>query len=59
MEKTGEICKVTGTYKWSGHTDGSISCGVTHNEYTIPMQQGKTFPPTKSCEKGAFWTRVY
>ena len=55
MPKTGEICIVSGTYKWNGHSDGSISCGVTHNEYTIPMTRGNPFPPTRSCEKGAFW----
>lgn len=59
MPKTGEICQVSGTYKWSGHSDGSVYCGVTHNEYTIPMKKGDPFPPTKHCEKGAFWTFLY
>ena len=56
MPKTGEICQVSGNYKWSGHADGSITCGVTHEEYVIPMERGNPFPPTRHCEKGAFWT---
>lgn len=56
MPVTGEICQTSGIYKWSGHSDGTINCHVTHNEYTIPMQSGNRFPPTKHCEKGALWT---
>ena len=53
--KTGELCPRTGTYKWAGHLDGTMFCSVTHNEYTIPMHQGDHFPPTRHCEKAAFW----
>ena len=53
--KTGEICPLTGTYRWAGHADGTISCSVTHEEYTIPMTLGNPFPPTRHCEKAAFW----
>lgn len=52
--KTGQIAPITGTYQWVGHTEG-VSCTVTHEEYTIPLEQGETFPPTRSCEQGAYW----
>ena len=58
MYKTGEICPATGIYRWAGHADGSIACTVTHNEYTIPMQVGNRFPPTRHCEKAAYWVFV-
>ena len=58
MPKTGEICVISGHYKFSGHSDGSIGCHPTFDESGIPMYYGNTFPPIKSCGKGAFWTYV-
>ena len=55
--KTGEIAPTTGNYKWDGHTE-DVSCAITHEEYIIPMTAGNPFPPTKSCEQGAYWVKV-
>lgn len=58
MPKTGETCTFSGHYKFAGHTDGSIGCHPTLDESDIPMYKGNTFPPIKSCGKGAYWTYV-
>lgn len=58
MPKTGEICQVSGHYRFSGHIDGSIGCHETSNEQDIPMHKGDPFPPVKHCQKGANWTYV-
>ena len=58
MPKTGEICTKSGHYRFSGHTDGSVGCHPTSDEQDIPMVEGRTFPPIKSCGKGAYWTYV-
>lgn len=58
MPKNGETCTKSGHYKFAGHTDGSKGCHPTIDEQDIPMTVGKTFPPIKSCNKGAFWTWV-
>ena len=55
MNKTGETCQKPGYYKFSGHTDSSINCHPTSDERDIPMKLKNTFPPIRSCEKGAFW----
>ncbi len=56
MSKTGEICTISGHYRFAGHTDGSRGCHETINEQDIPMRVGETFPPVKHCRKGAYWT---
>jgi len=58
MPNTGETCTRSGHYKFSGHMDGSVGCHPTLDEQDIPMHEGKTFPPIKSCGKGAIWTWV-
>jgi len=58
MPKTGEVCQRSGIYRFSGHTDGSIGCHPTYEEGEIPLSRGETFPPIRSCKKGAFWTFV-
>jgi len=55
MPKTGETCEIEGYYKFAGHIDDSIGCHPTYEEQEIPMHQGNTFPPIKSCRKGANW----
>ena len=55
MDKTGEICSLSGHYKFAGHTDPSLKCHPTSNEMFIPMMFGARFPPVKSCEQGAYW----
>ena len=53
--KTGEVCPLSGHYKFVAHTDGSVGCHETLDERDIPMRQGETFPPVKHCGKGAYW----
>ena len=58
MPKTGEICERSGVYRFAGHTDGSVGCHPTSEEMEIPLSKGETFPPIRSCGKGAYWTFV-
>jgi len=58
MPKTGEICQRPGIYDFVRHVDGSAGCHPTSEEKMIPLSKGDTFPPIKSCKKGAIWTFV-
>lgn len=58
LHKTGEICTVTGNYKFAGHVDGTIGCHPTWEEQVIPLDYGDRFPPIRSCGKGAYWQLV-
>ena len=58
MANNGETCTKSGHYKFAGHPDGSTGCHPTADEMDIPMTVGKTFPPIRSCGKGAIWTWV-
>ena len=51
--KTGEKAPVTGNYRFVRHVDGTTN--HTPAEAVIPLRAGETFPPCKSCDKGAFW----
>jgi len=55
MQKTGEICRQSGVYRFTGHTDGSVGCHPTSKEDEISLSKEETFPPIRSCGKGAFW----
>ncbi len=55
MPKTGETCHQTGIYRFAGHTDRSVGCHPTSEEHEIPLSNGETFPPIRSCGKGVFW----
>ena len=55
MKKTGETCTQAGTYNWVRYTDGTTTPAPTHNERTIRLTYGETFPPIRSCNKGAYW----
>lgn len=53
--KTGDKCSATGSYVFEKYTDGTTTPAPTQNERVIPLKQGETFPPIKSCNKGAWW----
>ncbi len=53
--KTGEMCAVTGTYKFDGYTDGTSTPSPTTEEREIDLESGETFPPIRSCEKACWW----
>ncbi len=53
--KTTEKCTKAGTYDWDGYTDGTRTPSPTAQEKSIPMDVGDTFPPVRSCNKGAYW----
>jgi hypothetical protein len=55
-KKTGEICTVEGKYLFDGYTDGSTYPPPTLEERVLDgMERGDTFPPVRSCNKGAWW----
>jgi hypothetical protein len=56
--KTGDTSPIKASYDWDGYTDGTNSPQPTANEKKIPMDRGDTFPPVRSCNKGAFWKTV-
>ncbi len=53
--KTGEKVSVSGIYSYKGPTDKKTSCAPTQEEQRIPLSKGETFPPIKSCKRGAKW----
>ncbi|MDP1579035.1 MAG: YjzC family protein [Candidatus Didemnitutus sp.] len=53
--KTGDTCDSTGRYQWDGYTDGTFSPAPTAEENVIPLSKNETFPPVRSCNKGAYW----
>lgn len=55
--KTGQSAPATGNYRWLRHTE-DVTCTITHEEYIIPLEAGKTFPPTRHCNQGAYWELV-
>jgi hypothetical protein len=56
MKKTGETCTQPGIYDWVMYTDGSKTPSPTNNERAIRLTHGETFPPVRSCNKGAWWS---
>jgi hypothetical protein len=57
--KTGEKAPVAGDYDYVRHTS-QTSCTPTQEERRIPMEEGNTFPPHRSCAQGVIWklTRI-
>lgn len=53
--KTGDKAPSTGNYRWDGYTDGTSTPRPTTEELIIRLSAGETFPPIKSCNKGAYW----
>ena len=58
LYKTGEVCVVPSNYRFVKHTDGTVGCHPTWEEYTIPLGYGDRFPPLRHCGKGAYWKLV-
>lgn len=54
--KTGDTAPRTGRYKFVRYTDGTTTPSPTAEERVIPLSRGETFPPIRSCNKGAIWT---
>ena len=53
--KTGDIAPAKAWYNWDDYTDGTRRPGPTEEERRIPLETGETFPPIRSCNKGAYW----
>ncbi|WP_026906782.1 YjzC family protein [Paucisalibacillus globulus] len=53
--KTGQISPANAYYSWDGYTDGTYSPSPTYEENKIKLENGETFPPINSCDKGAYW----
>lgn len=58
LYKTGEICTISGNYRFAGHIGGSTGCHPTSEERIIPLEYGERFPPIRSCSVGAYWSLV-
>ena len=56
--KTGETCVTTGRYRFDGYTDGTYTPSPTTEEMEIYLTRGETFPPIRSCNKGAWWRLI-
>lgn len=56
--RTGEKAPVSGVYRFVRHIDSPPSCNPTSAENEIPLSKGETFPPHRSCGKGAIWSLV-
>lgn len=49
--KIGEICPESGVYKLKNCSCLSQgSCDISEKQYTIPLVEGKTFPPCRNCK---------
>ena len=55
LYKTGDTAPYTGRYEFVRYTDGTTTPAPTSEERVIPLSRGETFPPVKSCNKGAWW----
>lgn len=55
MWKTGDTAPSTRSYEFVKYTDGTTYPAPTADERSIPLSAGETFPPIRSCNKGAWW----
>jgi hypothetical protein len=53
--RTGQEAPVSGRYDFVRHTRSDSSCHPTAGEQSIPLSQGETFPPCRSCSTGVVW----
>jgi hypothetical protein len=58
MYRTGDTAPRTGRYEFVRYTDGTTTPAPTNNERVIPLSAGETFPPIRSCNKGAWWQAI-
>jgi hypothetical protein len=56
--KTGEVCVISGRYRWDGYTDGARTPEPRPEEKDIPLSRGERFPPIRSCGKGCWWRLI-
>ena len=55
MYKTGDVCRLEGVYRFSGHPDNSKGCHPKWKETDIVLEKGKKFPRVGLCLKPAQW----
>jgi hypothetical protein len=55
--RTGEKAPISGRYDFVRHSS-TTSCSPTPAERRIPLSEGETFPPCRSCRTGAVWRLV-
>lgn len=58
MYKTGDKAPQTGRYRFVRYTDNTTSPAPTQEERVISLTRGETFPPIRSCNKGAYWAAM-
>jgi hypothetical protein len=57
--KAGETSPWNARYTFAGYTDGTSWPQPTPEEHEIDLSVGETFPPVRSCNKGAYWELRY
>jgi sporulation protein YlmC with PRC-barrel domain len=58
---TGQKVEQSGIYEYVYHVDSECctpDCQPTEAEFELPLSRGETFPPIRSCGKGAAWRLV-
>lgn len=58
MHKTGDTAPHSGRYSFVRYTDGTTTPAPTAEERIISLTRGATFPPIRSCNKGAWWQAI-
>ncbi len=58
MYKTGDKAPQSANYAFVRYTDGTTSPSPTTEEKRIYLTTGETFPPIRSCNKGAYWQKA-
>lgn len=53
--KTGQQCTTSGSYVFDGYTQEPQTPTPSQEERVISLTVGKTFPPIRSSERGAYW----
>jgi hypothetical protein len=58
MFTTDETCKITGIYRYCGHSPSIDGCHKKWEEVDIRVEKGKKFPPVGSCKTPAQWIYI-
>ena len=56
--KTGEMCEITGRYRFHGYVDGTNDPPPAPKERKIAIVAGQTFAPIESSGKDAWWRLI-
>jgi hypothetical protein len=56
--KTGEVCQVSGDYRFDGYLDGTDKPAPTAAEMMEPIAKPNRFPPIRSAGKGCYWKLI-